>query len=379
MIFLGLAFIVGLGIIAQSDNEIAYAPAAASIVPPSSAALRITLNEQGDIPMPAGVPSAHASSLVALSEDHPGGVAAFWFAGTRESAADVQIAFSFFDRKTKTWTPANFVVNRHKIAQQIGHGVRRLGNPVAWLDSSNRLHVFVVGTGLGGWAASRVVHLVQEGDPYDLARLRFKAKGTIPLSWFWNTSYLVRSQPLPLQDGGMVLPVYFEIGVKYPALAWYTPEGEFAGMRRISSRSNLLQPSIVAITDTHWYAFMRMKGGARKIAKAESLDAGRTWHDLPDLDLANPDAAVAALQIAPKALVMAHNPSDSSRYELALRRSSDGRNWEAPLAIESGQPYDDISYPNMILTGDSLWLSFTNRRKNISWQRFDVSEQPENE
>src|SRR5690606_38653818 len=128
----------------------------------------------------------------------------------------------------------------------------------------------------------------------------------------------------------MVLPTYFEIGVKYPALAWYTPEGEFAGLRRISARSNLLQPSIVAICDAHWYGCMRVKGGDQRIAKAASMAAGRTWRDLPDLDLANPDAAVAALQIAPDAMVMADNPSSSSRHELSLRQSSDGRNWQAP-------------------------------------------------
>ena len=62
---------------------------------------------EGLIPMPEGVPAAHASSLVALPQTHPlhaqKAVAAFWFAGTRESGADVQIAASTFDRATQAW------------------------------------------------------------------------------------------------------------------------------------------------------------------------------------------------------------------------------------------------------------------------------------
>ena len=109
----------------------------------------------GDVPMPVNVPAAHASTLVALGNAHPASLAAFWFAGTRESAADVQIALSTFDRKDRRWTAARFVVDRHLLGQELGHGVRRLGNPVAWLDADERLHLFVVATGLGGWILLR--------------------------------------------------------------------------------------------------------------------------------------------------------------------------------------------------------------------------------
>jgi predicted neuraminidase len=332
----------------------------------------LVLEAEGDIPMPPNTPSAHSSSLVALSARHSGTLGVFWFAGARESAPDVQIAFSFFDRKTEQWTPAKFVVNRHVLAHQIGHGVRRLGNPVAWLDSSDRLHLFVVGTGLGGWAAARVIHLVQEGDRYDLNQLRFTGKGTIPLSWLWNTSHLVRNIPVPLSNNGMALPIHFELGVKYPALAWFSPSGDFMGMRRISARGNLLQPSVVPVSSEHWFSFMRMKGGERKIAKAESLDAGKTWRDLPDLNRANPDAALAALGIAENTFVMAKNPSSSSRHELTISRSHNGRNWTSPIYVEKGKPGEEYSYPSLIWVNGSLWISYTERRKGISWQRYSA-------
>ena len=379
-LFFSLILIVGVCVFLRPHTSLSY-PAAAlpsasmpiAFAEASSSAQKLVLEAKGKIPMPAGAPSAHASSLVPLSAKHPGTLAAFWFAGERESGPDVQIAFSWFDRETEQWTPAKFVVNRHVLGQQVGYGVRRLGNPVAWLDSSNRLHLLVVGTGLGGWAASRIIHLVQEGDVHDLHDLRFIPRGAIPLSWFWNTSYLVRSAPLPLSTGGMVLPIHFEMGIKSPVLAWFSDEGEFMGTRRITSRPNLLQPSVVAMNGSHWLAFMRMQGGDQKIASAESLDAGKTWQDLPDLNRPNPDAAVAALAIGGGMLVMAENPSSTSRQSLMLSLSKDGKAWDTASILEEGQPGDEYSYPYLAMAGGSLWVAYTDKRKGIAWQRFAVT------
>ena len=77
---------------------------------------------QGHIPMPPGVPAAHASALVALPAAHPSALLAFWFAGDRESAPNVQIAMSSLDRATGSWSPARMVVNRWEVAQQLGFG-----------------------------------------------------------------------------------------------------------------------------------------------------------------------------------------------------------------------------------------------------------------
>ena len=133
--------------------------------------------------MPANTPAAHASSLLAMPPTHPAALLAFWFAGARESAADVQIAASQFDRATQRWSAARFVVNRHTVGAQLGFAVRRLGNPVAWLDPQGRVHLFVVATGLGGWAAARVVHLRQSRLGQDFSALSFDVVRVLPLSW----------------------------------------------------------------------------------------------------------------------------------------------------------------------------------------------------
>ncbi len=327
----------------------------------------LALASSGYIPMPNNTLAAHSSSLLTMPASHSSALMAFWFAGTKESAPDVRIAASAFDRVTRQWQPAVFVVDREALGETLGFGVRRLGNPVAWLDAHDRVHLFVVATGLGGWAASRVVHLRQ-----NLAAqgLKFELMRVLPLSWLWNTSFLARTAPLSLHDGGMVLPVYFELGLKYPVALRFDAQGEFLGMVCISRRTHLLQPTLAMQSENQWLALMRDQRPDGRVAVAQTQDGGQSWVDLPDLTLTNPDASVAALGLAPGQMVMAHNASPRSRQLLDLSQSADGKHWERLARLASGSGNDEYSYPALAWAEDSLWVSYTDQRKRIAWQRF---------
>lgn len=323
--------------------------------------------------MPANTPAAHASSLLAMPYAHPSALLAFWFAGTRESAADVQIAASRYDRATQQWSAARFVVNRHVMGDQLGFGVRRLGNPVAWLDNLGKIHLFVVATGLGGWAAARIVHLRQSNEGQDFSALSLEVVRVLPLSWLWNTSFLVRSAPLPLADGGMVLPAHFELGIKYPVALRFDASGGFTGMVRISSRQHLLQPTLLPVSASHWLALMRDQRPAGKVTVAQTTDGGQHWVDLPDLALDNPDASVAALAVAPGRMFLAHNSSPRSRAALDLSSSGDGQAWTLAQELAHGAGSSEYSYPALAWADGSVWVSYTDQRRSIAWQRFSLS------
>lgn len=324
---------------------------------------------QGHIPMPADTPAAHASSLLALPAGQADALLAFWFAGTRESAPDIGIAASSFERSRQQWGTAQYVVQRDGLGQALGYGVRRIGNPVAWLDGQQRVHLFVVATGLGGWAASRIVQLRQSGAGTE--PLRLELVRVLPLSWWWNTSFLVRIAPLPLQDGGMVLPVYFELGLKYPVVLRFDADGSFQGMVRVSRRTHTLQPTLLALDDAHWLALMRDQRPEGRITVAQSRDGGQHWQDLPDLALPNPDASVAALALAPGQLWLVHNSSPHARHWLDLSHSADGQNWRLVQRLAQGVGADEYSYPALAWADDSLWVSYTDQRRRIAWQRFE--------
>lgn len=328
---------------------------------------------RGHIPMPTNTPSAHSSSLLAMPAPHPTALLAFWFAGTRESAADVQIAASQFDRTTQQWSAARFVVDRQAMGDQLGFGVRRVGNPVAWLDSRGKIHLFVVATGLGGWAAARIVHLRQSNEGHDFSAMSFEVVRVLPLSWLWNTSFLVRNAPLPLADGGMVLPVHFELGIKYPVALRFDAGGEFKGMVRISNRKHLLQPTLVMVSESNWLALMRDQRPEGRVAVAQTTNGGERWVDLPDLALHNPDASVAGLAVAPGRMFLAHNSSPHARTALDLSSSMDGRAWVLGQSLAHGSAADEYSYPALAWADDSLWVSYTDQRRSIAWQRFSFS------
>ena len=352
--------------------------------------------------MPPGALAAHASTLLAMPLGSASVLTAFWFAGDRESAPNVQIAAAQFDRVSQRWSPAHIVVNRQTLGEQLGFGVRRLGNPVAWLDAQQRVHLFVVATGWGGWAASRIVHLQQASESSALPELHFQPARVLPLSWLWNTSFLVRNAAMPLRDGGMVLPVHFELGIKYPVALRFDPSGGFRGMVRMSQRRDLLQPALVMQSPCEWRAFLREQRSNGKVGVVQTTDGGAHWIDLPDLVLDNPDAAVAALLPAaweaersapcappakrapplpaqnamplrlpaPQVMVLAHNPSTESRIQLDLSASTDGVAWQTLGTLERGGEGDEFSYPSLAWADGSVWVSYTQNRKRIAWQRW---------
>ena len=346
---------------------------APALAGPLSAVQRM---DGGVIPMPPNTPAAHASSLVAMPADSAASLLAFWFAGTRESAPDVQIAFSWFDRQHQAWQPARFVVNRAQMGAELGLGLRRLGNPVGWRDARGRVHLFVVATGLGGWAAGRVLHLIQKSpfgiDSSALSAMEFEADRTLPLSWLWDTSHLVRSMPLALADGGMLLPLYFELGIKYPMAARFDRDGRFVALQRLSARGDLLQPTLLMLTPSHWLALLRDHGPQQRIAVSATESGGVQWNDQPDLALANPDASIAALGLAPQALALAYNPSTQGRQTLTLALSANGRDWHDALTLAQGGPDSEYSYPALAWADGSLWVSYTDMRQRIAWQRLQV-------
>ncbi len=320
--------------------------------------------------------NAPASPLSPPPPSHAAAMTVFWFSGDRESGPNVQIAASQYVRATQQWSPARFVVNRFVAGEQLGHGLRRLGNPVAWMDGSGRINLFVVATGWGGWAASRVLHLRQSSAGNGLAELSFEPVRVLPLSWLWNTSFLVRNAPLPLQDGGMVLPVHFELGIKYPTALRFDRDGGYNGMVRMSQRPYLLQPSLVQQSPRQWLAYLRDERPKGKIGVAQTVDGGQHWSDLPDLVLDNPDAAVAGLGLAPGQMLLAPNSSLASRGTLDLSRSGDGRNWALVQTLEHGGFDDEFSYPAMVWVDGSLWVSYTVDRHRIAWQRLTAVPAP---
>ena len=317
------------------------------------------------IPMPQDTPSAHASALATV----PGGMLAFWWAGSRESGPDVKV---YASRTTNgKWGAPWEVASRASLGKVLGFGVRRIGNPVAWTAPDGRIHLYVVATGLGGWAASRVVHMVSQD-----AGVNFEVRRVLPLSPLFNTSVLVRTSAVGLADGGWWLPVYFELGIKYPMLMSFDAEGEPTGLGRIGARTTTLQPAIVPVSGNEVRAWMRDASDERRVQHALSRDGGASWHDLPSLDLHNENTSMATLRLANGEFLMLHNDQvqgGSSRSMLRLSLSKDGHAWRTLADVASGSAGDEFSYPTMQQVGHELHVTYTHQRQAIAHHRYRIS------
>jgi predicted neuraminidase len=343
-------------------------------LPDRSAPLKAQLStaQTLDVPMPTGMPAAHASNLVAIpgSED----LRAAWFAGSRESGSDVVIATSRYSAAKRQWGEAVTLIDRPGLGQALGFAVRRLGNPVLWLDAAKQLHLFVVATGPGGWAASRIAHVQFVGEPMrcieEPQACTIQAR-VLPLSPLWNVSHLVRHAPAALEDGGMVLPAYFELGRKYPVALRFDARGQLLGWQRLSATPTLLQPALVSTDGAGWTAFLRDTSPARRIHSVSAQAWGQPPGAAKPLELPNPNAAVAAIRIPDGSIVMAFNPSEKDRRALVLAQGDGAGAWTMLGQLESsGIHKGEYSYPALALTHDrsgqwTLHASYTFERRSI--------------
>jgi predicted neuraminidase len=70
---------------------------------------------------------------------------------------------------------------------------------------------------------------------------------------------------------------------------------------------------------------------------------------------------------------LVHNDSPHSREKLALSRSPNGLEWRTSLRLEEGSAGQEFSYPAIVQMHNSLWISYTDQRRSIAWQRLDLN------
>ena len=337
---------------------VASSPAAGNLL---HAVPTLTEVESHVLPVPPDKPMSHASSLVALTErDGRRVLVAYWFAGSRESGPDVEILTSRFDPASNAWSAPTVAVNRQVLAQQLDFSVRRLGNSVGWVDRTGKVHLFAVATGLGGWSASRIVHLVSGDSGHTFTPMR-----VLPLSPFFNTSNLVRAPVVPLDDGGALLPLHFEIGNKYPLALRVSASGHPRELTRMAADGEALQPDVVPLDSLRAIALLRDRGDARTMKLLSTSDGGRSWVDQGATNLANPNSSVAGMRLPSGIMVAVVNTSPEGRHDLAIAASSTGHDWRIIHMIEAGVENEEFSYPALLLEDGRLHVTYTHRRQSI--------------
>ena len=323
---IGLAFVAGLG-------KAITRPVAAPFQPPpdakgAAASLGAPLLQTRFVSTSAG-PHRHAGSLVELGD---GRIRAFWFSGSREGAADVEIRSALFDPKLSRWAEDAPVIDRKRTQAGVLRHIRKLGNPVAVRVPDGRLHLFYVTVSVGGWAGSSISMITSddEGKTWGPAR-------RLITSPFINISTLVKGTPILYANGDIGLPVYHEFLGKFGELLRLDASGKILDKQRLSYGYSTLQPVVLVRDAARAQVLMRAAGAIsqNKVIGTSTADAGRHWAAAEKTTLSNPGSAVSGVALPDGSLLAVVNDLDANRDSLSLVASTDGgKRWRTLLKLE---------------------------------------------
>ena len=381
--FLLLAAVIGF---LHIDSRPAWAPFATNTVAVAEAELEVPVSSKSknqivpskaSIPSPistwlpeTAAPSVHAASLIALKD---GAIRAFWFAGSREGAADVVINSAVFDPKLSHWSAPTVVMDRVSAEKSLSRYIAKLGNPVPARMADGRLQLFFVTVSIGGWAGSSISSVISDDEG-----LTWGNPQRLIGSPLINLSTLVKSPAIAFADGRLGLPAYHE---------WIGRFGEFlrldAGQvidkRRMSSGRGAIQP-LVFVNDaqdaTAYFRQTRRSGLAKQVPVSQTLNAGQSWQSDADLPIANPNSAVAGLRLNSGVRILVLNNIEAGRYRLALMMAdAKSSQWQVIEVVEDDEALSEqrkeFSYPYLISAdGNDAHLVYTWDRKKIRHRYF---------
>jgi predicted neuraminidase len=328
-----------------------------------------------------GAPSVHAASLIALKD---GAIRAFWFAGSREGAPDVVINTSVFDPQAARWSAPTVVMDRVSAEKGLSRYIAKLGNPVPARMADGRMQLFFVTVSIGGWAGSSISSVISDDDGLTWGRPQ-----RLISSPLINLSTLVKSPAIPFMDGRLGLPAYHE---------WIGRFGEFLRIeasqvidkRRMSSGRGAIQPAVFTDGLQDASAFFRQtrpSSQPKQIPVSDTKDAGQSWVVTKDLEIPNPNSALAALTLANGTKLMVLNNIEAARYRLVMVMCEpNSTQWRVIQVLEDDETllnnlHREFSYPYLVsANGEDVHLAYTWNRQKIkhvyfpaAWFKYAVS------
>ena len=246
------------------------------------------------------------------------------------------------------------------------------GNGVIWQEPGGPVWLFYV---------------VRYGDTWSDSVIKYKYSNDNANTWTdsemltFEKGMMVRSQPILLMSGNILLPIYHETGNDQEFLApssaslfaeYHKKTKTWTFSNKAHSRIGNIQPSVVQIDEKHLLAFCRRGGGYGPMAdgfivKTVSIDGGKLWSLGEDTEFPNPNAAVDLIKLKNGHLVMIYNDSNQGhRNPLVLRVSTDnGKTWPTFRKIVD-DPVHEQGYPYIIQTADgSIHGVYTSHKRTV--------------
>lgn len=298
--------------------------------------------------------SCHASTLLELEN---GDILCAFFAGTEEGANDVGIWACRFSK--------GYWKKPVKIAQD---PKEPCWNPVLTRLGDEILLFYKVGPNPERWSGV----LKRSGDGGNT----WSEEQPLPAGIFGP----IKNKPLVFGNNILLCPSSTESYKRWGCFVEYTYDGGKSWNRSTPINlpydyDGMIQPTLLTTGYQTLILLARTKNAGR-IAKAISIDNGKTWSDAFLTTLPNPNSGIDAITLKDGRLLLVYNDSTEARTPLNVAISSDeGITWKNIYTLV--EVPGEYSYPAVVQrsNGDIL-ISYTWNRKNIRVVNLTYSELP---
>jgi predicted neuraminidase len=290
-------------------------------------------------------PACHSATIEEL-ENHE--LFAVWYAGSFEGAKDTILMSSRY--KFGSWERPQVLVFIPGLP---------LGNPVLDYTNGELVLYFVILYG-DWWTESRVARIASKDNGYTWSQ---------PVLVHEQKGLMLRTKPLHLEDGLVLLPVYDEINWS-PLILRSTDEGQTWELYGdTTARGKCIQPTLVELPDKS--VLMLTRSNLGKIYMSRSFNKGESWTASQPTELNNPNSGIDVVSDLSGRLILSYNPREKGRTILALSLSTDwGDTWEQPQIVIQGP--GEYSYPTIMRGSTGRYhLVFTRNREAIHHIEFD--------
>lgn len=289
------------------------------------------------------VPSCHASTVLKLRD---GTLLCAWFAGTRESAADVRIWYTVC--QNGAWTLPMQIPSE----QTIPHW-----NPVLYEMRDGTVCLFYkIGHHIPDWK-TMLVTFDQDLHPSVPREL---IEGDVS-----GGRGPVKNKPIDLSNGSTLAPGSTERGEWLPFVDRL--DGGVWQKCSIPSEDGvaLIQPTLWESAHGCVHALMRSDRGC--IYRSDSFDFGQTWKTAYPTPMPNNNSGIDCVRTDDGTVVLVCNPIDVNwgvRTPLTVFASTDnGEHFCEALCLEEEE--GEYSYPAVICDENKLYISYTWKREAI--------------
>ncbi len=307
----------------------------------------------------------HVASITAFKD---GQLAAVWYGGKHEGSKDTLVFLStcsWKQGKENHWTKPRGIVGRRSAGKQLKRYIKKVGNPLIFTDSRDRLWLLYVTVSFGGWSGSALNVQVSEdrGETWSPTH-------RLTLSPFFNVSTLVRNCPVFLTDGRIGIPIYHECLGIFSEMLWISrdeSDGSFDYVKtRMTWGNEFLQPAVAPIGPRRAIVLYRNHQPGSEIKMAETTDRGISWSRPTAINLPNPAAGLNAVTLWNNRVLLAYNDSLENRENLSLALwEPQTKKWRR-IAVLENTKNGEFSYPYMTKTKNgTIHLVYTWQRKRI--------------